>query len=317
MNALWTFFRSDAFLARVTRLTILIATVAAIDAILVRFRVDFMSNYHLTAGLFWSLLLNVYLLVELLVFPNSVAVPTPFPARTEQPKAFVTALIDFVGTLEQQGKSSTVLEIRDSMSHLLHLLGEHDARYKLGEIALAAAVQAKDDLGRAQILVDDLGWAAFMIGKDTATANIRRGIGIVESIPPSSPFVGRARLVAAKGYRHLAMVTMDDASIGKNLEAARTTLKSLEAVPAIEAALHHEVMRDFAQIDHAEGTLIIRRLGIEKGVALRAADSEATRKAQNALELVNRAAAAFEAIGDSERLTKALLTKEQIGRAHV
>jgi hypothetical protein len=312
VDALWTFFRSDAFFARVTRLTVLIATVAAIDGILVRFRVDFISSYHLTVALFGSLLLNLYLLIELLVFPHRIIVPTPVPQTIHQPKAFVTALIDFVKALEEQGKISTVLDIRDSMSHLLHLLGEHEARYKLGEIALAAAVQAKDELGRAQILVDELGWAAFMLGKDTAAANIRRGVNIAESIPPSSPFVGQARLVAAKGYRHLAMVASDDASIVKNLEAARTTLKSLESVPTLEATVRREVMRDFAQIDHAEGTLIIRHLGFDKGAILRAADAEGTRKAQNALELLNRAATAFEAIGDYERLTKALLTKEHV-----
>src|ERR1700722_15748969 len=96
------------------RLAVLIATVAAVDAILVRVHVDLVTDYKITPWLLWSLLFNFFLLIELIVFPTTVQVGTPIPEKTDQPKAFVTSLINFAETLETQGKTTTVLEIRDS-----------------------------------------------------------------------------------------------------------------------------------------------------------------------------------------------------------
>jgi tetratricopeptide (TPR) repeat protein len=279
-----------------------------------RFHIDLLSYFRGSVSLFCSLLLNVFLITEVSLFPNRVTVGIPFAATQQQPQSFITALLDFASGLLQQGKASTVLEIRDAMSHLLHLLGAHEARLKLGGIALEAAVQAKDEVRHAQILIDDLGWAGFALGqRKAADGNIRRGISIAESIPASDKRAfGRAHLIAAKGYRHLAMMLGDDVSADQMLKSAWHSLELMEAEPFVADLFQKDLVRDFAQVEHARASLIMRSVGIEQSGILSAANGAGIKKAQDALELLNRAEEAFSSVNDFERLTKILKSKERL-----
>jgi hypothetical protein len=175
-------------------------------------------------------------------------------------------------------------------------------------------VQAKDEVRHAQILVDDLGWASFALAQRTAAdGNIRRGISIAESIPASDSLAyGRAHLIAAKGYRHLAMMLGDDVSADRMLKSAWNSLELIDAEPSLADLFRTDLVRDFAQVEHARATLIMRSVGIEQSGTVSASNGPCVKKAQDALELLNRAEQAFTSVNDFERLTKILRSKERL-----
>jgi len=299
----------NKLLDRASRAVAWFGAVGALYALLDHFHVD----PKIELPLLGALTLDVFLLTELLLFPTVKLVEVKAAPKSQQPRAFVEALLDFARSLQKGGNTTTVLEIRDSMSHLLHLLGEHEARYQLGEIALAAAVQADDKVRHAEILIDDLGWAAFKAHqKQRAEGNINRGISLASAIGQLTPRdYGAAQLTAAKGYRHLAMMAAGSGSATKYLESSRRILEMLNANPTTAEMFRQSTDRDLAQVDHAEATIILRDLGLENSGELAAANAQATKKIQDGLAIVSQSATAFERLGDYERLTKALITKER------
>ena len=200
---------------------------------------------------------------------------------SDEQATFVRALTRYVAFLVRQGKMKTVLEIRESMSHLLHLLGENGTRFQVGEFALMAAVASNSTLDRAQILIDDLGWAAFLL-KDHSTAreNIQDGIRIANSHQTSNiSDLIEARLTSAKGYRHLAMMAEDEKVGHQYLTQAEQVIQGLNTTGPNVDHFKDAITRDKAQIDHARATIIARSLGILESGTISIDDRESSDRA--------------------------------------
>jgi len=312
-----SFFRGRSIISRVGRLAVFLGLLAAADQLLGRFGIDIVKSAGVSSVAFFSIIVNVSLVLELIFFPSRIYVPGRETTNENSQNLFVQALLGFVRLLKNQGKVTTILHIRDSMSHLLHLLGENKARIALGEAALAASVEADSTLHRAQILIDDLGWAAHLIGNHAlAETNIRRGIQLAESVRSEDERdLVLLRLTAAKGYRHLGMIAPDEARSLKFLSQAEEAIGALSQYSEASSPFHDEIIRDRAQIDHARATLMARSLGIEESGTVPANDREAIDRAISALCMVSRAATAFESVADHERLTKALFLEERLHSA--
>ncbi|WP_209599747.1 hypothetical protein [Ruegeria sp. HKCCSA071] len=288
--------------------------VGAIDQLLsTRASIDIVAYLGISTTSFFLCLLVIYLSIELLFFPKIVAVvDDPDHDRSSQER-FVLALVDYVEELKERGKVSTILSIRHGLSHFLHLVGEHSARTSLGEAAFQAAVELDDKLAKSSILVDELGWAVHA-GGDSARAkkNIVSGVQEALSIGEenTSAFV-KSRLVAAKGSRHLAVITSDE----KNLEKAEEIISALTENSSAFSLYRDEILIDQAQLQHARSTLIARQFQIEKGGSISnpsASDLEATARA---LTLTRAAAETFGRLGDHERTIKALSLEQRICEA--
>lgn len=305
--------RGRSVVSRATRLIGFLGIVAALEQILGAAQWSLVQ--WLGLPLLTSLSANIFLVSEVLLFPARKS-PTPRTPTNKQTN-FAKSLIEYVAFLQQQGKMNTILHIRESLSHLLHLLGENKTRYELGERALAAAIETESTLDRAQILIDDLGWAAHLLNQGrTAETNIKRGIDVANSIQTNNvaDFVS-SRLTAAKGYRHLAMMAKDESAALTLLTKAEEVILSLNDKADLLDIFHDDITRDRAQIEHARATLIARSLGISEAGTVAASDRQAIERASEALGVVNKASTAFESIGDYERLNKALFLVERLNSA--
>ncbi len=181
-------------------------------------------------------------------------------------------------------------------------------------MALVAAVDTEAALDRARVLVDDLGWASHLLGQDAvALENIQRGIEIAtaQSTQNASDIV-EMRLTAAKGYRHMAMMTQREEDGHRFLDRAEEVITSLRGLNENVEHFKDALVRDKAQIDHARATILARSLGVLNHGSDLPKDRESTKKAMDALALVSAATTSFESIADYERLNKGLVLEERL-----
>jgi hypothetical protein len=179
---------------------------------------------------------------------------------------------------------------------------------------LAAAVVEKSDRHRAQILIDDLGWAvAEMNDRSSAKRNILDGIRIADGFHSDSQLErGRLVLAKAKGLRHLAMLSGSKAESMAYLAQATTELGRIKAEPTVTGGIGDEIERDEAQLKHAEATVLAKDLDLDAGSVRPIADSHLLEAATAAILAAESAAAIFEKLHDDERHAKALILVEKI-----
>jgi hypothetical protein len=235
------------------------------------------------------------------------------PAHVDPRIGFANAAVDYALHLQGRQKNRTILILRANLSRLFHLMGLHSHRIRLGQVALNAATLVDDPMIRAEVFLDDLGWAEFMNrNKPGAVQNIKHALKIVGAFEPATAQQRVARaLLEAKAHRHLAMLTEgSDALI-----LLGTASKALEEVSVNEETSDiqkDEVARDQAQILHAEATLIARDLGVAKSGQIPAGDSAAVQDLARATKCAEQAEDTFKTIGDVERQAKALELLERL-----
>jgi hypothetical protein len=187
----------------------------------------------------------------------------------------------------------------------LHILGFHEQRAQLGEFALKSAVVLKDSLAKSEILIDDLGWANYVLGQqDIAVKNIERGVQMAQTARTGSADANtllKLALCQAKGLRHLAIISQrtkpEDSK--KYFEAALSLFTSLD-----QNVL--EVQRDVAQLYHAQALTAAMLLGVHQEGTVRLGDEDGIQAIESALGLTRQSSNIFAAIGDRERYAKAL-----------
>ncbi len=234
-------------------------------------------------------------------------------SRQEQlppPEALASAILGYGLQLHSEGRDYALISLRNRFSITLHILGFHDTRAKLGEVALRSAAVVADNATKAEVLVDDLGWANYLLGHEAVAAkNIERGVTIAaESQPIDAVDRVRLALCKAKGLRHLAIITCvgDLQKANAKLDEAMQTLQSQSEESS------RDVKRDIAQIHHARALIAAMSLNIHKSGSVRAADAEGTALIDAGLKEVRGASSLFEEIGDLERYVKSLFLEVRL-----
>ncbi|CAK9252642.1 unnamed protein product [Sphagnum jensenii] len=111
------------------------------------------------------------------------------------------------------------------MSRLFHFMALHEHRIRLGETALHSAAELDDYLAKAEIFLDDLGWANYLRGNKTkAVANVGHAIEILkQQHPTAAPMIVQTTLLHAKAERHLAMLVSNSSQAIEHIRAAAST----------------------------------------------------------------------------------------------
>jgi hypothetical protein len=213
------------------------------------------------------------------------------------------SIIGYGKKLRSEGRDNALINLRNNFSHTLHVLGFHELRTELGGIALGSAVILGDTATRAEVLIDDLGWANFLLGhQEIAEKNIEHGIQVATEARTSAPEAQAVRLALseAKGLRHLALINVKD--VGQMQSRIDEAIGILQMLT--QSSL--EVKREISQIHHARALSIAMYLGIHKSGFIRETDVDGLAKITAALASVRISASGFKEISDRERYAKAL-----------
>lgn len=220
------------------------------------------------------------------------------------------AVLEYGKQLNIDGRDRVLVNLRNSLSETLHILGFHDIRTQLGEIAICSATILNDEVAKAEILIDDLGWANYLLNnREISIQNIERGMSIAnKSKAQNSLNYARLSLCEAKGLRHLAIITND-----VDFKVAREILnKAFIILKSLPDQTLYEVKRDIAQIYHAEALVIAMSLGIHKAGCLRKGDVEGFARTDEALSYLREASSIFKEISDLSRYVKALFLEVRL-----
>lgn len=226
------------------------------------------------------------------------------------PEYLASAILAYGQELSIEGRDQALIKLRNNFSATLHILGFHTIRTKLGELALKSASIVYDDTTKAEILVDDIGWANYLQGNEgIAVKNIERGVSIAaKSKLTNQKNQIRLALCEAKGLRHIANII---AKVDLNL----STQKLDEALHILESQSNNEILevrRDIAEINFGKALVIATSLGIHKSGKLRPGDRDGFLLVSQALIDVRAAESIFQEIGDIERYVKALFLEVRL-----
>jgi hypothetical protein len=237
-------------------------------------------------------------------------VPEKWRRRQNTAELLGRAAVQYAEQLHNEGKLYAVVRFRSNLSMTLHILGLHKARSRLGEIARTSAVALGDLPVQAEILIDDVGWANYLLGKDLlAVQNIRSGINLANGAKKSASTLEAVRLTlcSAKGLRHIAAIRAGDSfdEAMRCLDQAFAELALLE--PNVNA-----VRRDVGQVHYTRGLAIAKHYHVHVSGLIRPGDHECRQAATDALGHVDRAIKIFHEIVDHEAEVKALALKERL-----
>jgi hypothetical protein len=213
-------------------------------------------------------------------------------------------LVDYAKQLHSDSRDHPLVNLRNNSSLMLHILGFHELRTQLGELALKSAVVIGDNATRSEVLIDDLGWGHYCLGNtDSAVENIRRGVQVAKEAKShkSGTELLRLSLCEAKGLRHLALISYQERadSVVPLLDEA------LEILVALDQSII-DVTRDVAQIYHAKALVLAMRLGVHKTGMMRKEDIQGIQMINEALAQLRQASSIFSSIEDTERYAKSL-----------
>lgn len=225
-------------------------------------------------------------------------------------QALSSAIVAYAKELHAEGRDTALLSLRGSFSLTLHVLGFHDARRKVGLLSLDSATILDNRLAQAEILVDDVGWATYLLGdRSQALENITRG----EDISRQARSANQAPLLdfivcEAKALRHRALITCRD-----DWDSSMQLLtKGLNLLSEPEYEGSKMGRREIAQIHHARGMATAMILGVHKDGQLRQGDDDGMSLIADAIKEVREAAEAFNGLDDRARYTKALFLEVRL-----
>ncbi|MFF0824169.1 hypothetical protein ACFYUR_27660 [Micromonospora haikouensis] len=220
---------------------------------------------------------------------------------------YAAGVIAYGNVLHEQKRDPALLRHRENVTLTLHVLGFHEQRAQLGEWALESAQFVDDKLAIIAILIDDIGWANYLLGRDVAVVNIERGIRYGEQLPTGFGEPRRS-LLLAKAHRHLGVIRT--AREGRLAEFDFD--RAGELLAGVAASAPAEVRVDVAHVDHARALAITTMLGVNNAGTIRSSDAEGTAALRRALDLVRRARDAFQVESDQGRYAKSLVLEIRI-----
>lgn len=316
-NRIYDLFLKKGFLNWATRLISIIIAGASVDQVLVRFKIDILNI--LSADLIHYLLICVIisLMAELSITINSLKKVPQLANITEPRNDFGKAVLMYIRYLKSINKHSSVVDLRNKLTHLFHLLGLNTSREEMGKIALESAVVIKDYISKAEILIDDIGWAIHLQGRTTeARNNLYKAIELLEHISIfSDDDKIRINLAHAKAYRHLAFLVSEKEKQIIFLNKCIELINLLKNDPILLSKYQKSILCDEAQIFHARAFLIARNIGIHIEGYIQLNEKEDELLTREALSEVKKAITIFFEIGDMEREAKALVLQERLHSA--
>lgn len=308
-----TFILSSSIQSRLARVLGAFAFFVGMDQALGRFKIDLLERWGVSPINATLAFIVFAFFVELVFFPRTITSSGETSSAEDENARFSSEVLEFARYLKSTHRNGPLLDLRDSMSHFLHLMAAHQIRCDLGELALSAAVAVGSELHRAQILIDDLGWAKYALGdKRGASRNILRGIAIAETVRPEDSLYISNLIVAAKGHRHLAFMTDDSGEQEVHLSSSEKALTNIMKQFNGTTEIQRTLAREQAQLTHARALLLAQRLGIAKSGYLSPDDYSAVAQAERALSLLEQSATQFRYANDRERMAKALKLKERL-----
>lgn len=222
--------------------------------------------------------------------------------KNEPPEMLAKSILMYAEQLKNDNRDVALVDFRNRLTYILHVLGSYEIRVELGTMALASATIIHDEASVIEILIDDLGWCNSLLKNDEQPINyINKGIGLAEQYLKEKPFDIRVSLAKAKGMRHLAILRAKD-----DIEFSNKQLTDALAILNKLDNNDHQVKTDIAQIYHARASVIFRNLGIDHDFKLREEDKEGRNKIWSAIENVKNASKQFEQIGEMDRYVKSL-----------
>ncbi len=286
---------------------------AALDQLFVRFGVDFKSVLNIDLAHYLLAFLSVSLIAQIWI--NSQEQPRILETEKLAPNlAFGEAIVEYAEHLKLAGKHSTVVELRNKLTHLFHLLGLNSQRERLGRLTLEACVVIDDPISKAEVLLDDLGWAVHILGRsEQAKKNINKAIAALETVNTDEPDRKvRLALALAKSHRHLSFISTSDTEQHLHLAKCKQIIAEARKDNQVAYLFEGILKSNEAQIAHAEAFLISRNLGISEQGTIRPNDTDALTQINRAIILAQNAASIFDNIGDLEREVKVLHLLERL-----
>ncbi len=221
-------------------------------------------------------------------------------------RQLVDGIIAYADQLHDEKRDPALLRLRNNMSLTLHVLGFHEERVKLGGWALEAAQFSGDRLAIISILIDDLGWAKYLLGDPGCRDNIRKGIEYAQSSPSTDDL--KRRLLEAKAHRHLGVIaSSEDHIFARNeFEVADRILLSVKKLAPREAEI------ELTHIKHAKALAAASYLGINQSGKIRPGDKDAEKLIKEALNWIRDAKEGFRALSDQGRYAKSLVLEVRL-----
>ena len=221
------------------------------------------------------------------------------------------AAVRYARELHAEGRDRALVSFRSNISETLHIIGQHKARGELGALAMDAASGLGNTLAEAEILVDDLGWGAYMQDDvDSALENISSAESIaLEAISTTPDRASDLTIVAARAIRHRSIIEaeLNRADMTEQLAPALKLLEKLDSSREL-------VRREISQLAHARGLITAIYCGVNgEGDLPKDGQRDATRRRIEAvLPDVGAAAETFRELGDQARYTKALFLEVRL-----
>lgn len=229
-------------------------------------------------------------------------------------KDFGASVLMYARYLAVSRRHQMVVELRNKLTHLFHLLGLNGEREQLGQLAERSSAVLKDNASRAEVLIDDLGWAIHLQGRTPeAEENIKTALCMLESaVPATLEEKVRNFRAQSKANRHLAFLAENSSLRSFYLEKCREGFEAVQTDKSAIELYKVGIRCDEAQLYHAQAYLSARDLGVQAEGELQESDLAARKIADEALETINLAVDIFEEIGDLERQVKALVLVERL-----
>lgn len=235
----------------------------------------------------------------------------------EPSREFGTSVLMYARYLRSTRRHQMVVELRNKLTHLFHLLGLNSEREEMGRLAVESSTVLKDSASKAETLIDDLGWAVHLQGRtDEAEESIHAALKILENADlPNLEDKVRNYRARSKAYRHLAFLTSTPSRRVLHLNACQSAIDEIKTDDQALTLYEAGILCDEAQLYHAQAYLAARDLGIQQDGTIDKTDQHARQIASDAFDLVSRAVEMFEALGDLERQVKALVLVERLHSA--
>jgi hypothetical protein len=224
------------------------------------------------------------------------------PTDNDPYKKFADGVISYGQILHRDKRDPALLRLRNNSSLTLHVLGFHSERIQLGNWALEAAQFVEDRIAIMSILIDDLGWAKYLVNDMACIENINKAIEFSATFSPGIDEPKKS-LLTAKAHRHLGVInsTVNSKFEDKHFDLAEKNLHSIKDI-AKEA-----FDNDMAHIKYARALAVASSLGVNVEGKIRSNDSTAQNEIKEALNMLRVAKEEFKRLGDQGRHTKSMV----------
>jgi len=310
LNLIKKNFLTQGVLNTTSRLLGITLALATLDQLLTRFSIDLPSILSADLGHFLLFCIILTLITEWwLLHDRQDASKEPVPSND-----FARSVLMYANYLKSVQKNKSVVQLRNKLTHLFHLLGLHASREELGKIAIGSAAIINDNLSKGEILIDDLGWAIHLQGRThDATVNISKAIGLLSDTEgKEEENVVRRNLALAKAYRHLAFLSSNTENQKENLAHCDNIISELSNNITLMKGFGQSIICDQAQVHHARGFLEAKNINLHLSGTVPLKDTNIRELATQALNETNYAISLFEQVGDLEREAKALMLLERL-----